>query len=104
MVMKRIPGTDRLFPVNRMNSDVVIEMDKFPEIDSSLKYEDVQAIGERTEWDGTVHTKSPQEVMFAGVENTLSIEAKAEGDDLPNLNVRGKTAGTHFRKPRMEVI
>lgn len=101
-MMKRIPGTDRLFPTKKMNGDVFIDMTNYPELDSTQQYEDIPAVGSYIDHTGSLaNFKNPQEVAMGGNENQLDLIARSEGEHLPNLNERGVAAGTHFQRAKI---
>jgi hypothetical protein len=97
----RIPGTDRIIFVNSHIGDIEINLKDYPEIEDSIKYEDVKVIGNWTDYSGS-GKKNSQEVMLAGVEDSSpeTLLGQIEQSDL-NLTDRGNESSITRQRPRI---
>ena len=102
MPPKRIPGTNQIYFHNPHTGDRVINLQNYPDLDDSLKNEDVVVVGPFTDYSGS-GTKPTQEAMRQGLANELKgdLIAATQGADFDELTNRGATASTHRQRPRL---
>ena len=88
--------------VNPRTGDVLHDCN-IPSVSTSLRKEDIVVTGTWSDFSGS-GTKGPNEVMLAGVENELDINAKAEGARFQAVNTRGKRISTYRERPKITYI
>ena len=98
----RIPGTDKVIFVNKHIGDINVALSNFPDLDNSLKNEDIVVVGDFVDYSGS-GTKGPTEVMLQGITNELqdSLHALAAGEDFDNVTDRGNRSATHRQRPKI---
>lgn len=99
---KRIPGTDQIYFHNPHTGDLVINLKNYPNLDDSIKNEDIVVVGPFTDYNGS-GTKPTQEAMRQGLANELKgdLIAAAQGAEFDALTDRGNIASTHRQRPRL---
>ncbi len=102
MPPRRIPGTNQIYFHNPHTGDIVINLKNYPELDNSIKNEDIVVIGPFTDYSGS-GTKPTHEAMLQGLANELKgdLIAAAQGAQFDELTNRGNTASTHRQRPRL---
>lgn len=102
MPPRRCPMCKAIYWANPHTGDFVHNCD-IPVVEISLRKEDILIIGNFEDFTGSgIRTK--QEVTFAGITNTLSVEAQAQGQDFDSLTIRGNREATHRSRSRLQYI
>ena len=104
MVAVRIPGTDRIVFLPEHSGDHVIDMGNFPDVDTSIRQEDVRVVGDWVDYAGS-GTKYKGEVMMQGVNvpNPESLTAEIEQTEV-EVTDRGNIASNHRQRNRLILI
>jgi len=95
MVAIRIPGTSKIIFLPEHIGDTVIDLSNYPDIDSSIRNEDVKVIGNWTDYSGSGKT-NPQEVMLQGIQdiNPASFKGQILKSDIKRTN-RGRKSSCY---------
>jgi len=94
MATIRIPGSDRIIFVNDTIGDIVLDMNDFPEVSSTIANEDIRVVGNWSDYSGSGNI-GPQEVMYQGSQNipNTSLKGQIEQVDIGRTN-RGRKSST----------
>lgn len=97
-----IPGTDQIIFNNPHTGDRVVNLQNHPEIDDTLRYEDVIVIGNWEDYSGN-GTIGPQQAMMQGIKDIdeSSVIAQIWGTSIARTD-RGKKAA--IRRQRAKLI
>lgn len=77
MPARIVQGTDKVYFKNNHTGDRIINLGDYPDLDDTLKKEDVVVIGNWQDYSGS-GTKGPQEVLLQGI----STEEKTPAQEL----------------------
>jgi len=99
-----IPGTDKIIFTNPHNGDLVVDLQNYPDIDATLRNEDIVRIGNWEDYAGTGEI-GPQQAMLQGIQDIdpSSVEAQLWGTTVERTD-RGKRQSTHRQRPRLVYI
>lgn len=102
MPPKKIPGTGEVYFSNPHTGDRVINLRDYPQVDASVRNEDITIIGTFTDYAGS-GGRPPTQVMLAGIQNELSGDplARSQGAKDPERTERGNIAATKRQRPRL---
>jgi hypothetical protein len=99
-----IPGTDRVVFLKKNNGDYVLNLKNYPEIDESIREEDIKIVGNWEDYSGS-GTKGPNEVMLQGISDvdpsTPYGQLLASEDEKTD---RGVSASAVRQRPRLITI
>ena len=102
MPPKRIPGTDKIVFLPENNGDYVIDLSNYPDIDNTVKQEDILIVGNWEDYSGN-GTKGPCEVMMQGIEkdDAWDLNTLIDNTHLDELTDRGKVAKLYRQRNKL---
>jgi|SRR3990167_10933459 len=102
MVKIRIPGTSRVIFVPSHIGDIVVDMGNLPEVDNTIKQEDVVVVGNWQDYQGSGNAP-PQSVTTQGTANALEgdLVASSQGARFTGITDRGNHLQTHRQRTRL---
>ncbi len=100
----RILGTDRIIFLPEHIGDTVLDLSNYPEIDNTIKNEDVPIIGNWSDYSGS-GTIGPTEVMLQGIQdvNPETLLGQIEQSEIKRT-ARGKKSSTHRQRQKLVTI
>ena len=101
MPARRIPNTDKVIFTNPHTGDLVINMKDHPDVDASVRNEDITVIGRFTDYAGSGN-RPAAEVMRAGLQDHAEnpLDAAVGAEEVERTN-RGKRASTQRQRPKL---
>lgn len=97
----RLPGTDRKIFVNDHIGDIVIDLGQFPEIDDSVKKEDVTVIGQWSDYTGSGGPRTSQAIYQGSQDrDPATNRAQVTGEDV-EYTARGNRKSTQRQRNKL---
>lgn len=96
-----IPETDQVIFMNPNMGDRVLNLQDFPEIDDTIRFEDKVVVGNWIDYAGS-GTIGPQQVMMQGVQDIpeSSVMSQLWGTSIERTD-RGKKAAVRRQRPKL---
>ena len=100
----KIPGTDKIIFVPNHIGDYVIDMTNYPDVDDTIRQEDVKVIGEWSDYTGSGKI-GPYEVFYQGIQEVdpRSLKGQVEDSEIERTD-RGSNASNKRQRNKLIYI